>query len=112
MTRLLNTPIIGRNAAPVASSCSERVAGLSKNEILSVPPVFWAKAASAQHAAINNPITVAKARRYPIIVLSLPSLFRRECAQRTGYHASSERRPPIATPARGDAVGEPYGFGA
>src|SRR5215468_2117900 len=37
-TRLLNTPIIGRNAAPVASSSSDMLAGLSKNEILRMPP--------------------------------------------------------------------------
>src|SRR5437667_5966516 len=66
MTRLLNTPIIGRNAAPVASSCSDMLAGLSKNEILRMPPAFWAKAASAQHAAISSPPAIARLH-FPII---------------------------------------------
>jgi hypothetical protein len=56
---LLNTPIIGRNAAPVASSCNDMLAGLSKNEILSVPPAFWAKAPSPAHVAISSPPTIA-----------------------------------------------------
>jgi hypothetical protein len=59
MTRLLNTPIIGRNAAPVASSCNDMLAGLSKKEILSVPPVFWAKAPSPKHSAVSNPLVIA-----------------------------------------------------
>src|ERR1700724_4367842 len=63
MTRLLNTPIIGRSAAPVASSCSDMLAGLSKNEILRMPPDFCAKAASpatrasSSEPAITNPRT-------------------------------------------------------
>src|SRR5215469_15862321 len=54
MTRLLNTPIIGRNAAPVASSCSDMLAGLSKKEILRTPPDFCAMAACPQHAAMQD----------------------------------------------------------
>src|SRR5580693_9774319 len=56
MTRLLNTPIIGRSAAPVASSCSDMLAGLSKNEILRTPPDFCARAGcSARRRASNGP---------------------------------------------------------
>src|ERR1700730_8941429 len=90
MTRLLKTPIIGRNAAPVASSCSDMLAGLSKNEILSVPPAFCAKAASVDHSAINRPPTIATARRFPIIGSSSRCCLWREPAEWTGYHAPSE----------------------
>src|ERR1700730_16883961 len=90
MTRLLKTPIIGRNAAPVASSCSDMLAGLSKNEILSVPPAFWARAPPAEHSAIISPPTIAKARRFPIIGSSSRNLFWRAPVKGTGYHAASE----------------------
>src|SRR5947199_4358548 len=39
-TRLLNTPITGRRAAAVDSSSSDMLAGLSKWEILRIPPDF------------------------------------------------------------------------
>src|SRR5438093_6827655 len=45
ITRLLKTPIIGRLAAAVDSSCSDMLAGLSKWDILTTPPCFWADAA-------------------------------------------------------------------
>jgi hypothetical protein len=67
MTRLLKTPIIGRNAAPVASSWSDMLAGLSKKEILRMPPDFWANAFSAARRAISNPPPTAKPRTTPII---------------------------------------------
>src|SRR5208283_845785 len=76
MTRLLKTPIAGRNAAPVASSCSDRLAGLSKNEILRMPPAFWAQAMLEQQRAINSPPTIPNARGCPVIGLSLSLLFR------------------------------------
>jgi hypothetical protein len=53
ITRLLNIPIAGRNAAPVASSCSDRLAGLSKNEILRMPPDFCADAGAPPVSASN-----------------------------------------------------------
>src|ERR1700720_3828394 len=59
MTRLLNTPIIGRNAAPVASSCSDMLAGLSKNEILRMPPDFCARAGCATRRRASNGPAVA-----------------------------------------------------
>src|SRR5262249_18109783 len=91
MTRLLNTPIIGRNAAPVASSCSDMLAGLSKKEILSVPPAFWAKAPSEKHSAISSPPTIATARSFPIIGCSSRNSARRDPPEGPGYHAASER---------------------
>src|SRR4029077_14031837 len=87
MTRLLNTPIIGRNAAPVASSCSDMLAGLSKNEILRRPPLFWAKAALAEHNAIVSPPTNAKPRSFPIIGGSSRYPVWREPVERASYHA-------------------------
>src|SRR6266702_6877305 len=47
ITRLLNTPIIGRSAANVDSSCSDTLAGLSKNGTLRMPPDFCAAAGTA-----------------------------------------------------------------
>jgi hypothetical protein len=54
MTRLLKTPIIGRLTAPVASSCIDMLAGLSKCDITRIPPCFWANAAAAANIAIAN----------------------------------------------------------
>src|SRR5271163_2547281 len=59
MTRLLKTPIIGRSAAPVASSCSDMLAGLSKNEILRTPPAFCAWAGCAARRRASNGPAVA-----------------------------------------------------
>src|SRR6202011_1866508 len=101
MTRLLNTPIIGRNAAPVASSCSDMLAGLSKNEILSVPPAFCAKPGPAQHAAVNKPTTIANARRYPVTGISLPLFFKRERNPGEGLPP-----PPQPPPADSEASAE------
>src|ERR1700730_771210 len=67
MTRLLNTPIIGRKSAPVASSCNDMLAGLAKNEILRVPPAFWAKAPPAEPSAIDSPPTQSTDQRHTII---------------------------------------------
>src|SRR5262249_14369370 len=82
MTRLLNTPIIGRKAAPVASSCSDMLAGLSKNEILRMPPAFWANAPSAVASAITIAATVAAARSFQIMNF-LPD-------DAAGYHVGRE----------------------
>ena len=93
ITRLLNTPIAGRSAAPVASSCSDMLAGLSKNEILSVPPAFWAKAVSAEHSAISRPPMIVKARRFPIIGCSF------RCAapaEREASTCSADRDTPMS----------------
>src|SRR5215469_2227432 len=47
MTRLLNTPDIGRLTAWVDSSSGDMLAGLSKCPIRKMPPGFWANAALA-----------------------------------------------------------------
>src|SRR5271170_1095033 len=61
MTRLLKTPIAGRNAAPVASSSSDMLAGLSKNEIFRMPPAFCASAGLPAHIATSSALATAVA---------------------------------------------------
>ena len=77
MTRLLNTPIIGRSAEPVASSCSDMLAGLSKNEIFRMPPDFCAAAgpvtAPITASAIDNAQALAQPQTCRLIVF-LPFL--------------------------------------
>src|SRR5215472_1975558 len=63
ITRLLKTPIIGRLAAAVASSCNDMLAGLSKCDILRVPPCFCANAASLTDIATNSEPAAASARK-------------------------------------------------
>ncbi len=75
MTRLLKTPIIGRNVAAVDSSCSDIEAGLSKCDIRRVPPGFWASAGSA----INNTakrLAAANASSFRAISASIAALTR------------------------------------
>src|SRR5215467_7648062 len=55
ITRLLKTPIIGRLAAAVASSCNDMLAGLSKCDIFNTPPDFWANAVSPASIPSNSP---------------------------------------------------------
>ena len=52
-------PIAGRKAAPVASSCNDMLAGLSKNEILRTPPDFCASAESIAKKTFSNDPTDA-----------------------------------------------------
>src|SRR5215510_9825225 len=73
ITRLLKTPIIGRLAAAVASSCNDMLAGLSKCDILRIPPCFWADAALVTDTNSTAP-AAASTRRSPFMVLCL--LFR------------------------------------
>src|SRR5215472_8045663 len=74
ITRLLKTPIIGRLAAAVASSCNDMLAGLSKWDILRTPPCFCAKAASViDNAANNDPAAESKRRSLVIWCTSLCS---------------------------------------
>src|SRR2546421_8464621 len=54
ITRLLKTPIIGRLAAAVASSCSDMLAGLSQWDIFTTPPCFWANAGSPTDIATSS----------------------------------------------------------
>src|SRR6266478_2059950 len=63
ITRLLKTPIIGRLAAAVASSWIDMLAGLSKWDILRMPPCFWAKAAGGVDNASSNDPAAASTRR-------------------------------------------------
>src|SRR6516162_7973494 len=79
MTRLLSTPIIGRNAAPVASSCSDMLAGLSKNEILRMPPDFCANADCIPKSATRNNPIVAIVPRWRCITFEPPSVGRGPC---------------------------------
>jgi hypothetical protein len=58
--RLLKTPIIGRLAAPVASSSIDMLAGLSKWEVLRMPPGFWASAGPLAKSPTNNAVATAK----------------------------------------------------
>src|SRR3984893_9128004 len=50
---LLNTPIIGRLTAPVASSCIDIEAGLSKCDMIRTPPDFCASAIGEASASDN-----------------------------------------------------------
>src|SRR6516165_8399504 len=54
MTRLLNTPIIGCNAARVDSSRIDMLAGLSKWASLTTPPYFSAKAGAPAIIAVTS----------------------------------------------------------
>src|SRR5215472_6421205 len=62
ITRLLKTPIIGRLAAAVASSCIDMLAGLSKCDILRMPPCFCANVGSPTVASSSG-ATAAKRMR-------------------------------------------------
>src|SRR5437588_7619817 len=72
MTRLLNTPIAGRSAATVDSSRIDVLAGLSKCDILRIPPGFWASAGSAAAIAVSSPPATATLRRFMAMPLCLP----------------------------------------
>src|SRR5438874_3826011 len=63
MTRLLKMPMAGRSAAPVASSCNDTLAGLSKNEIFRTPPVFCADAVVVAQSASSNRLAAARFRK-------------------------------------------------
>jgi hypothetical protein len=69
MTRLLNTPITGRSAATVDSSRIDMLAGLSKCDILRMPPCFCASDGSAAVRAASNP-AVASIRGFTIMRLA------------------------------------------
>src|SRR4029077_18833448 len=68
ITRLLKTPIIGRLAAAVASSCSDMLAGLSKCDIFTTPPCFWANAEPPIDASSSD-TAVVSARRSRFMAL-------------------------------------------
>src|SRR5260370_37720336 len=81
------------------------LAGLSKWDILSMPPGFWAKAASAVYIAISSPPTVTNALRSGFIFVRLP-LFIARLARK---HDARRKRLPVEpdvfhAPAVEDAV--------
>jgi hypothetical protein len=71
MTRLLNTPDIGRLTACVDSSSGDMLAGLSKCPILRMPPGFWANAALAVDNASSSVAAAASARGSRVIPIYL-----------------------------------------
>src|SRR5258708_21692610 len=73
ITRLLKTPIIGRLTAAVASSCSDMLAGLSKCDILRMPPGCCAGASPAISKPNNEPDTASLAANRRI-AMRLPSV--------------------------------------
>jgi len=67
----LKTPIIGRLTAPVASSCIDIEAGLSKCDMTRTPPDFCASATGAASASDNaNP--TANPSRFRLIADTSP----------------------------------------
>src|SRR3984893_3465483 len=66
MTRLLKTPIIGRVTAPVASSCIDIEAGLSKCDMIRTPPDFCASAIGEASASDNANAAANPPRFRPI----------------------------------------------
>src|SRR5215472_6028626 len=78
--QIVEHPIIGPSANTVASSRIDMLAGLSGENILRMPPCFWANAVSLADVAISN-VTAASAMRR-VSVISLVSLFRRHCEPR------------------------------
>jgi hypothetical protein len=71
MTRLLKTPIIGRLTAPVASSCIDIEAGLSKYDMIRTPPDFCASAIGAASAS-DNANAAAKHPRFRLMAHTSP----------------------------------------
>src|SRR5215471_8593193 len=71
MTRLLKTPIIGRLTAPVASSCIDIEAGLSKCDMIRTPPDFCASAVGAASAS-NNANAATNPPRFRLIAETSP----------------------------------------
>src|SRR5260370_34427814 len=69
MTRLLNTPIAGRSAATVDSSRIDMLAGLSKCDILRMPPCLCASDGSATVRATSNPPAFTIFREFTFICL-------------------------------------------
>jgi len=67
MTRLLNTPIIGRLVASVDSSSIDMLAGLSKWPIRNMPPDFCAIAGPAASKTASSGPAVANAPRLRLI---------------------------------------------
>jgi hypothetical protein len=71
MTRLLKRPIIGRLTAPVASSCIDIEAGLSKCDMIRTPPDFCASAIGAASAS-DTANAAANPPRFRVIAHTSP----------------------------------------
>src|SRR6516225_7756630 len=84
ITRLLNTPIIGRSEMIVASSWIDMLAGLSGLYIFRMPPCFWANPASAANIARNSEPAAANPCRFRFISVYLPWLRRMALRFRPG----------------------------
>src|SRR5712691_11543206 len=93
MTRLLNTPIIGRSVAAVASSCGDMLAGLSKWDIFKTPLGFCAWVAPAANTATTTATAAASRRSRGVITRLL----------RRGHSPvlHGERRPSCSRRLRG-----------
>ena len=70
MTRLLKTPIIGRLTAPIASSCIDIEAALSKCDVIRTPPDFCASATGP--ARVSDNADAAANSRFRLIVHTFP----------------------------------------
>src|SRR5205085_9903005 len=90
ITRLLKTPIIGRLAAAVASSCSDMLAGLSKWDILTTPACFWADAGSPADIAISSEAAAVSTRRSCFIPGYLPVCADPSHCGQTDRHLSNQ----------------------
>src|SRR5712691_10990643 len=78
-TRLLKTPIIGRSAAVVDSSCSDMLAGLSKWESCRMPPAFWAIAGLITVNPSDSPTAAVNRCNLRVISPSDPLAFAALC---------------------------------
>src|SRR5262249_19006938 len=92
-TRLLKIPMPGRLAATVDSSCTDRLAGLSKCGTRRIPPDFWASTgwnANSIPAVANAP----KSRLIPFLPFntSLTPAFLPVTGDPLGHRARSQRR--------------------
>jgi len=96
MTRLSNTPIIGRSETMIASSWIDMLAGLSGSYIFRMPPCFWAKASSAANIARNNEPAAANPRRLRFISMYLPWLSQvRRAASRLRTQRNPRSHPAV-----------------
>src|SRR5690242_20358692 len=93
MTRLLNTPIVGRLTATVDSSSIDMLAGLSKWPILRMPPDFCANAVPGDKS--SSAPTAASTQRSPIIIRLLfmtPAVTTSDAAAGPFFRAPAKRQ--------------------
>src|SRR5262249_26915317 len=68
MTRLLKTPIIGCNVAPVDSSRIDMLAGLSRCDSFRIPPAFCASAGPPAAITASHALRTVLIKRFNRIV--------------------------------------------